>query len=228
MAPVSIASPPVTTITSVPLTVPANVNAPPLCALCLPFTPPPRTAAFALPPPPTTVVSGASHAARIQATCSLTSHHELRPLLTLTEMKRGLSSKVKIRSGPVFGRRGPKARIMKMGQSAEEQARSDKEYNDQISQMSFLQREELLKDAPMPDFEHDGSFDIGANIGGTDTDSDSAWSDTDDPMDTDEPGFLTLPPGEEALLQSHAGGEAIFQQMWDKAKPGCAFLGIHL
>ncbi|KAJ7474161.1 hypothetical protein FB451DRAFT_1398155 [Mycena latifolia] len=49
--PISIASPPVTTITSVPLTVPANINAPPLCALCLSFTLPLHVTTVTLPPP---------------------------------------------------------------------------------------------------------------------------------------------------------------------------------
>jgi hypothetical protein len=82
--------------------------------------------------------------------------------------------------------------------------------------MSFLQREELLADPPMAEERYDGSFDLGGTAG---SDSDG-WSD-DERMDVDGPGFRTLPPGEEGLLQSHAGGEAIFQQMWEKAKPGC-------
>lgn len=84
--------------------------------------------------------------------------------------------------------------------------------------MSFLQRDELLKDSEMPDVQYDGTFDIGTGDG-----SDSDWND-DNTMDTEEPGFNTLPPGEEGLLQSHAGGEAIFQQMWAHTKPGYGML----
>lgn len=65
---------------------------------------------------------------------------------------------------------------------------------------------------------YDMSFDIGG-----DHDSDGGW--TDNEMEVDgEDGFRTFPPGEEGLLQSHAGGEAIFQQIWERAKPGCVFI----
>ncbi|KAJ6573774.1 hypothetical protein DFH09DRAFT_1246596 [Mycena vulgaris] len=80
--------------------------------------------------------------------------------------------------------------------------------------MSFLQREELLVDSAMPEVQYDNNFNLDVDSG-----SDDGWEDKN--MDAeDERGFETLPPGEEGLLQSHAGGEAIFQRIWEKAKPG--------
>jgi hypothetical protein len=79
-------------------------------------------------------------------------------------------------------------------------------------EMGFLQREELLKDSEKSQMDYDGSFDLGGNAS-----DDSEW-DSDMEMDVDESGFNTLPPGEEAFLQSHAGGEAIFQKIWDRAE----------
>jgi hypothetical protein len=47
------------------------------------------------------------------------------------------------------------------------------------------------------------------------------WQD----IDTDEEDALkTLPPGEEGLYHSHAGREAVFQQIFDKCRPGYGFL----
>jgi hypothetical protein len=84
--------------------------------------------------------------------------------------------------------------------------------------MSFLQREELLADVPMSDARFDSSFDLNNDTGD--------WSDDDDMAVDGEDGFTTLPPGEEGLLQSHAGGEVIFHQIWDKAKPGYVFFSF--
>lgn len=81
--------------------------------------------------------------------------------------------------------------------------------------MSFLQREELLVNTPMSDVRYDNSFDL--------NNDDADWSDDDEMAVDGEDGFTTLPPGEEGMLQSHAGGEAIFHQIWDKAKPGYVF-----
>ncbi|KAJ6464986.1 hypothetical protein C8R45DRAFT_1107214 [Mycena sanguinolenta] len=66
----------------------------------------------------------------------------------------------------------------------------------------------------MPD-ECNMSFDVGGNC----SDSDGGW--TDEEMGVDgEDGFNTFPPGEEGILQSHAGGEAMFQKIWERTKPG--------
>jgi hypothetical protein len=89
--------------------------------------------------------------------------------------------------------------------------------------LSFLQREELLADAPIPPEHYDASFDIGGDHSG----SDGGWK--DDEMEVDGvDGFRTFPPGEEGLLQSHAGGEAVFQQIWERAKPGCVFISYEM
>jgi hypothetical protein len=52
-------------------------------------------------------------------------------------------------------------------------------------------------------------------------DDDENWDDMADE-------FLPLPPGEEAILQSHAGGEAIFQEMIAGMKPGCVCFHIQI
>jgi hypothetical protein len=114
--------------------------------------------------------------------------------------------------------------------SAAERAQAEDSYQNQISrkciackdvsivltllptELSFLQREELLADTHMSP-EYDASFDLGNADA-----SDSDWA--DDGMDVDGDGFRTLPPGEEGLLQSHAGGEAVFLKVWERAKPG--------
>lgn len=49
-------------------------------------------------------------------------------------------------------------------------------------------------------------------MGAPDNDDDDAWE--------DDPGFNTFPPGEEGVLQSHAGGEAILQRMLNGIRPG--------
>ncbi|KAJ7862680.1 hypothetical protein B0H14DRAFT_3863115 [Mycena olivaceomarginata] len=68
--------------------------------------------------------------------------------------------------------------------------------------LNFEQRQEVL-DVDMDAFPY---FPSGF-------DDDENWDDIAD-------GFLPLPPGEEAILQSHAGGEAIFQEMIAGMKPG--------
>ncbi|KAF8156234.1 hypothetical protein K438DRAFT_1621664 [Mycena galopus ATCC 62051] len=62
--------------------------------------------------------------------------------------------------------------------------------------------------------DYDGSFDLGGDA------SDNSEWDSDNEMDVDESAFNTFPPGEEAFLQSHAGGEAIFQRIWETAEHG--------
>jgi hypothetical protein len=48
---------------------------------------------------------------------------------------------------------------------------------------------------------------------------DDGWEDV-----TSGVGIHTFPPGEEAVLQSHAGGEAIYHQLMEGMKPGCVFI----
>jgi hypothetical protein len=42
----------------------------------------------------------------------------------------------------------------------------------------------------------------------------------DDWEETPGTGIHTFPPGEEAILQSHAGGEAIMHQLMEGMRPG--------
>jgi hypothetical protein len=55
---------------------------------------------------------------------------------------------------------------------------------------------------------------------GTETQHQFVDIDNDDDADYEdlETAYGTFPPGEEALLQSHEGGEAIFQQIFDNLK----------
>jgi hypothetical protein len=41
--------------------------------------------------------------------------------------------------------------------------------------------------------------------------------------DIDKPGLLNMPPGDEAFLQSHAGGEAILHEILIGMAPGFIF-----
>ncbi|KAJ7340863.1 hypothetical protein DFH08DRAFT_963708 [Mycena albidolilacea] len=129
------------------------------------------------------------------------------PLVSLTVQytmgRKGVSGRVKIKTGVQKGMQ--KTTRVRPHRSAAERAQVEDSYQNQISQMSFLQREELLADTRMSP-EYDASFDLGNPDA-----SDSDWA--DDGMDVNGDGFRTLPPGEEGLLQSHAGGEAVFLKM---------------
>ncbi|KAF8195178.1 hypothetical protein K438DRAFT_1968514 [Mycena galopus ATCC 62051] len=115
-----------------------------------------------------------------------------------------VSSKVRIKTGT---RPGTKSIAhVNASRTSAQRAQANKDYNDQIAQMSFLARDELLADAPMADDSCDASFDLGGATGN----SDSEWSDEE--MDINhEDGFL-------AFL--HAGGEAVFHKIWERTKPG--------
>ncbi|KAF8184387.1 hypothetical protein K438DRAFT_1766459 [Mycena galopus ATCC 62051] len=143
-------------------------------------------------------------------------HLSRSPVSTLCSaqtMAKKVSSKVRIKTGTRPGTKST-ARVNASRTSAQ-RAQANKDYNDQIAQMSFLARDELLADTPMADDSCDASFDLGGATGN----SDSEWSDEE--MDINhEDGFLAFPPGEEALLQSHAGGEAVFHKIWERTKPG--------
>jgi hypothetical protein len=52
--------------------------------------------------------------------------------------------------------------------------------------------------------------------------------DANDDFEDLETAYGTFPPGEEALLQSHAGGEAIFQQLFDNLKYMFLFYIAHI
>lgn len=83
--------------------------------------------------------------------------------------------------------------------------------------LSFVQREEMLElaqdqDADMP-YAHAEDVDW-LQLGAPDEDD---WEDV-------PTGIHTFPPGEEAILQSHAGGEGIMHQIMEGMRPGYVFL----
>ncbi|KAJ7691237.1 hypothetical protein B0H14DRAFT_3531973 [Mycena olivaceomarginata] len=142
--------------------------------------------------------------------------------------RKGVSGRVKIKTRVQKGMQ--KTTRVQLHRSAAERAQAEDSYQNQIShkciackvvsivltllptELSLLQREELLADTRMSP-EYDASFDLG----NPDT-SDSNWA--DNRMDVDGDGFRMLPPREEGLLQSYAGGEAVFLKVWERAKPG--------
>lgn len=73
--------------------------------------------------------------------------------------------------------------------------------------LSFVQREALFghgdHDIEMPDAPDYYSVD---------------WQDVDS---DDEEALQRLPPGEEGYYHSHAGKEAVFQEIFNKCQPGC-------
>ena len=69
-----------------------------------------------------------------------------------------------------------------------------------VSVLSFTQRQQLL----FTDYLHPGA---------TDHDGDVVMGVEDDGNDWEDEGLSRLPPGEEAFLQSHAGGEALLQEI---------------
>jgi hypothetical protein len=83
-----------------------------------------------------------------------------------------------------------------------------------------VQRDEMLElqDQEMPyAYTEDSWLPLGA-------DDDDGWEDMPTALPT---GVHTFPPGEEAVLQSHAGGEAIMHQMMEGLQPGCVPLSFH-
>ncbi|KAJ7086900.1 hypothetical protein B0H15DRAFT_950408 [Mycena belliarum] len=127
-----------------------------------------------------------------------------------TKRKGGLSSKSRVRYGGAGGS-ASQSKLLPVNKSREQRAEAVKAYNEQVAGLSFVQREEMLvgndeDDIGMP-YSYDAEFQLG---GGGD---DEGWEDV-------PAGFHTLPPGEEAFLQSHAGGEAILHQMMDGVRPG--------
>ncbi|KAJ6451558.1 hypothetical protein C8R45DRAFT_946113 [Mycena sanguinolenta] len=109
----------------------------------------------------------------------------------------GLSSKSKIRVG---GQHGAKA----------QRATARMEFDNAVAALSFIQREEMLeiredRDYDMADAPHDDDW---LSLGP---------GNNDDWEDVPGTGIHTFPPREEALLQSHAGGEAIMHQLMDVA-----------
>ena len=75
---------------------------------------------------------------------------------------------------------------------------------------------DLNQDVDMPNaYGADDTFFLGG------PDDDDQWEDV-------PTGLRVFPPGEEAMLQSHAGGEAVFHQIMERIRPGCAVLAVIL
>ncbi|KAJ7239447.1 hypothetical protein C8J57DRAFT_1528105 [Mycena rebaudengoi] len=87
------------------------------------------------------------------------------------------------------------------------------QFRDQVAALSFLQREELFGEGPYDLPMDDGLLQYSAND--SDTDNDNASIDTDEAE-----AFQRLPAGDEGMLHSPAGKEAIFEKIWRKCKPG--------
>ncbi|KAJ6600154.1 hypothetical protein B0H10DRAFT_2231026 [Mycena sp. CBHHK59/15] len=117
-----------------------------------------------------------------------------------------LSKKSTVRYA-VGGGSAVKAVIIPVNKTPAQRLAARRAYNDTVAGLSFVQRQELgaLDDVDMP-YTYDDSFDLG----GPDND---AWEDIPQ-------GYCTLPPGEEAALNSHAGGEALLHQMMEGVRHG--------
>ncbi|KAJ6631847.1 hypothetical protein B0H10DRAFT_1937603 [Mycena sp. CBHHK59/15] len=112
-----------------------------------------------------------------------------------------LSKKSTVRYA-VGGGNAVKAVIIPINKTPAQRLAAQRAYNDTVAGLSFVQHQELgvLDDVDMP-YTYDDSFDLG----GPDNDD---WEDIPQ-------GYCTLPPGEEAALNSHAGGEALLHQMME-------------
>ncbi|TFK58592.1 hypothetical protein BDN72DRAFT_906599 [Pluteus cervinus] len=89
-----------------------------------------------------------------------------------------------------------------INKTGEEIAVEKKSAKERISELSFVQRDEFCMPASNP-----SAPTVQSTIPGGHDDTPS----TDPPFDNSP--FHTFPPGEEGFLQSHAGGEAIFQKI---------------
>ncbi|KAJ7435348.1 hypothetical protein B0H11DRAFT_2257308 [Mycena galericulata] len=111
------------------------------------------------------------------------------------------SSKITYGTGSLLtpGVRRKNTVTIKTNRTGGQLAKERRSYNDQLSALSFSQREDLLG---VPDG-NTGSFD--------------GWHD----MDSDEEDALNqFPPGEEGMLQSHAGQDATFHDVMAGVRPG--------
>ncbi|KAJ7847108.1 hypothetical protein B0H14DRAFT_3867546 [Mycena olivaceomarginata] len=111
----------------------------------------------------------------------------------------GLSNGVTI----AYGRARPsQVKKVPLNKTGKQIKAAQEKFQTQLATLNFEQRQEVL------DVDMDASPYFPSGF-----DDDENWDDMAD-------GFLPLPPGEEAILQSHAGGEAIFQEMIAGMKPG--------
>ncbi|KAJ7244249.1 hypothetical protein C8J57DRAFT_1525102 [Mycena rebaudengoi] len=117
-------------------------------------------------------------------------------------MPKGLSNGVQIKYGTSI-RRDSKPITRKLNKTGKQLAKKRATENSQIASLNFEQRQELME------------LDNGRKSQYQFMDID--YNDENDYEDL-ETVYGRFPPGEEGLLQSHAGGEAIFQQMFNDFK----------
>ncbi|KAJ6568722.1 hypothetical protein B0H19DRAFT_1065531 [Mycena capillaripes] len=116
-------------------------------------------------------------------------------------MARGLSNGVHIKIGGLH--HGQAKRITIKPNKTRKQLNTERQAElSQIAALNFEQRQELMEVDHGTETQYQ-FMDIESNI-----------NDDDDYEDL-EVAFGTFPPGEEGMLQSHAGGEAVFQEMFD-------------
>ncbi|KAJ7269482.1 hypothetical protein C8J57DRAFT_1227238 [Mycena rebaudengoi] len=120
----------------------------------------------------------------------------------MSKNRGGLSNGVQIKYGGHHRVRA-KTVTMKPNRSSAQLRKERETYNSQISSLNFEQRQELIE-VDMGDATQYQFMDIDYN--------------DDHDYDDIETAYGTFPPGQEALLQSSAGGEIIFQQLFDGLK----------
>ncbi|KAJ6456851.1 hypothetical protein C8R45DRAFT_1110650 [Mycena sanguinolenta] len=125
----------------------------------------------------------------------------------------GLSNKSKVRYGGVRGAGSAvKEQTLRVNRTPAQRAAARKEYDDVLAGLSFVQREEILNLSTDSDYEMPYAY---SEDDRHPFEEDDGWEDV--PIGT---GIHTFPPGEEAVLQSHAGGEAIMHQLMEGMRPG--------
>ncbi|KAJ7784053.1 hypothetical protein B0H14DRAFT_2630665 [Mycena olivaceomarginata] len=170
------------------------------------------------PHPPLIPVDISYNALRAHPTPPIQSKREYQPIRVSSPFppqamvrseKPGLSGGHKISYGrPSFQNRSNKISINRTGAEIKLARERQKEH---IAALSFTQREELLGH---------GAHDI-EMLDAPDYYS-ADWHDFDS---DDKEALLTLPPGEEGYLHSHAGKEATFHEIFDRCCPGRDGLG---
>ncbi|KAF8810959.1 hypothetical protein BYT27DRAFT_7231816 [Phlegmacium glaucopus] len=115
----------------------------------------------------------------------------------------GLSHGVTVHCGTSFANErhtrrvgSPKPRKVKLNKTCEKLREAQQKHHERMAMLSFQERQDLL--------------DVAQNDINMEFDGDDAWED-----DNDEDVMLSVPPpGEEGFFLSHAGGEAVLQQIF--------------
>ncbi|KAJ6450440.1 hypothetical protein C8R47DRAFT_1230255 [Mycena vitilis] len=114
---------------------------------------------------------------------------------------KGLSNGVKI----TYGSRIRQTKSVPLNKTGKQLKEATEVFHSRLSTLSYSQRQDLV------DIDTDSSAYYPQMIDGDDGDGD--WESLDG-------AFASYSPGEEGVLQSHAGGEAIFEQMISGLAPG--------